>query len=133
MNLTLHLVRTDLVRMRGWIACWVGVLLMPILMGASWLMRSPLVDERWKPENTSAILAILQVVVGYILTIQLIHEHGIVGTRQFWLTRPISPGRLLGAKSITVLIMVGLLPVVVSLPWWLWCGFGAGQIVNAAA
>jgi hypothetical protein len=133
MNLTLHMVRNDFRRMRGWIGCWIGVLLLPIATGAMLLARNPLSETNWRLPNTLAILAGLQVVVGYILTIILIHEHGIVGTRQFWLTRPISRGRLLRAKTIGVVVVIGLLPVAVSLPWWLWCGFGVGQIANAAA
>ena len=78
------------------------------------------------------ILTLLQVLIGYMLALILLHEHRIVGTTQYWLTRPISRGRLLRAKAIGLFLMVGLLPVILSLPWWLWCGFNAGQILNAA-
>src|SRR3954468_1440711 len=39
---------------------------------------------------------------------------------------------MLQAKTLGVLLIVALIPVLVSLPWWLWCGLGAGQIAGAA-
>src|ERR1043166_4899007 len=48
-------------------------------------------------------------------------------------SRPISRGRLLLAKAVGAFAMVALIPVAVALPWWLWCGFSAGQVVQAAS
>lgn len=131
MNLTLHLVRSDLVRMRVWIACWAGVLLVPIAAGAMLLTRSPFHSEQWTLPDTLSILTGVELVVGYILTILLIHEHPVLGTTQFWVTRPISRWRLLAAKALAAFAIVGLVPVIVSLPWWLWCGFGLREIAGA--
>src|SRR5688500_2718808 len=133
MNLTLHLVLNDFRRMRVWLIGWTGMLLLPLAIGFMIVTREPSSATEWNLPDKMAILTGLQVLVGYMLALILLHEHRIVGTNQFWLTRPISRGRLLGAKAIGLFLMVGLLPVIVSLPWWLWCGFNAGQAINAAS
>ena len=132
MNLTLHLVLSDLRRMRVWLIVWIGVLLLPSVVGFMIVLGEPVRATEWALPDKVVLLTGLQALVGYMLTVILLHEHRIVGTTQYWLTRPISRGRLLRAKAIGVFLMVGLLPVVVSLPWWLWCGFNAGQLINAA-
>src|SRR5262245_19846351 len=111
MNLTLHMVRSDLVRMRVWIVCWAGVLLLPMVNGVVILSGSGPQAEPWIAGNRAAILTGFQAALGYLLTILLIQEHGLVGTSQFWLTRPISRGRLLGAKFVGVFLIVAFLPV----------------------
>src|ERR1043165_9512237 len=99
MNLTLHLVRKDLVRMRPWLACWVLLLLTPIAMAAWLLGNNPFTTGgEGRLPDVVFIITGAQLFVGYLLTILVIHEDGLVGTRQFWSTRPISRGRLLMAK-----------------------------------
>jgi hypothetical protein len=39
---------------------------------------------------------------------------------------------MLVAKALSAFVIVGLVPVAVSVPWWLWCGFGVGQMAAAA-
>jgi hypothetical protein len=133
MNLTLHIVRKDIVRMRVWIACWVALLLVPIVIGAMFIGKNPLADPTWTLPDKIFIITLVEVLVGYFLTILVIQEDSIVGTRQFWLTRPISRGRLLCAKAISAFVIVGLVPIAVSLPWWLWCSLGVTQMAGAAA
>lgn len=133
MNLTLHIVRNDLVRMRLWIALWAGLLLVPIAMGAALIGDERVLDLGWsRVRDTLAIITGVQVFMAYLLTILVLQEDSVVGAQAFWLTRPISRGRLLRAKTISVIAIVGLVPVAVLLPWWLWCGFDAGQIAAAA-
>lgn len=131
MNLTLHLVRHDFARMRPWIAIWVTVLVAPIVVGATLLARSPFGDT-WKAPDTLAVINGTQVFVAYLLTVILVHEHPLIGTTQFWLTRPISRRRLFAAKAIGAFLIVALPPLLVGLPWWLWCGFGVADIANVA-
>ena len=132
MNLTLNIVRKDLVRMRLWLACWAALLVAPILMGAWFVGHNPFEKRDGDLQSEVAILTGVQVFVAYLLTILVLQEDSVVGTRQFWLTRPISRARLLAAKALSVLVIVGLAPVAVSVPWWLGCGFTAGQMTEAA-
>lgn len=131
MNLTLHIVRTDLRRMRVWLICWLGMLLAPLVLVGTLLVQTPSAGS-WTAPRTFTILTVAQFVVGYLLTILLLHEHRLIGSTQFWLTRPISRGRLLQAKALGAFIVVALMPVAASLPWWLWCGFGGAEIFNAS-
>jgi hypothetical protein len=132
MNLTLHLVRYDLVRMRVWLIGWLVVLLLPIAAGTMLMVAGPVSAGRMPWQERLAILTGFQVLVGYILTLLVLQEHRLVGTSQFWLTRPIARGRLLASKLIGVTLMVALLPVLVSVPWWLWCGLGLAHMAQAA-
>ena len=133
MNLTLHLVLNDLRRMRVWLVGWTGVLLLSPLIGYVVATRDQSGVSEWHLPDQVTILTLLQVFVGYMLSLILLHEHRIVGTNQFWLTRPITRGRLLRAKAIGLFLTLGLWPAIVALPWWLWCGFSAGQLIDAAA
>lgn len=125
MNLTLNIVRKDLFRLRWWLLAWFAVLALPIGLGFQALGQNPFVGTEWRGLNDTLKAAIcLEILCGYLLVILLLQEDAIIGTRQFWLTRPIARGRLLLAKAIGVFLVLGLLPIAVSLPWWLWCGLG---------
>jgi hypothetical protein len=135
MYLTLHLVRHDLLRLRQWIAVWVAGLIVPLAIGGYFVGHNPFTTAAGGQRQLVELLPVIYGAIGllgYILTIQLIQEHPLIGTHQFWLTRPISRARLLRAKAIGAFLIVGLIPVVVSVPWWVWCGFGVPQIGSAA-
>ena len=133
MKLTLHIVRKDLVRMRAWIACWVALLLAPIGVGVLFIRTDWFSGVNWDLSEVLAIVTGVEVLFGYLLTILVIQEDGVVGTREFWKTRPISGARLVVAKFISLIVVVGLVPVLVMLPWWRWCGFGVQQIAAASS
>lgn len=132
MNLTLHIVRKDLRRLRWWLAAWVVLLLLPIALGAGLLANNPFRDEEWHLDNVLEWIHGLQFLVGYLLTILLLQDDAVLGTQQFWLTRPISRGRLFGAKMLGVFVVLALLPIAVALPWWLWHGIGLAPMAMAA-
>jgi hypothetical protein len=144
MNLTLHIVRKDLRRLRWWLLCWVLALLLPLALGVGFLQGSPFGDRSFAGksdefERALATIYFLEILFGYLLTILLLQDDTVLGTRQFWLTRPISRGRLLRAKLLGVFIILALIPILVSLPWWLWhrlsflqVGVGALEILVIA-
>jgi len=133
MKLILHLVRKDLARLRWWLVAWAGVLLLPILVGADFITHDPFRTADWNLPNVLHGFEALEVFVGYLLVLVLIEEDAVVGTRQFWLTRPISGGRLFAAKALGAIVILAGMPILVSLPWWLWCGLDARAIAIAAA
>jgi hypothetical protein len=134
MNLVLHIVGKDFRRLRVWLLLWLGVVALPMLLGVSLLVRGPFTgDDDWNLPNVHTALLALEGFVAYVLTLILIQEDAVMGTRQFWLTRPISRGRLLAAKTMGAIAMLWLLPIVLSLPWWWWCGFGVRDMAVAAA
>lgn len=132
MKLILHIVGKDLQRLRWWLFAWIGVLAAPVLTGFSALAHAPSFFGEWDVPKAHMALLGLEGLVAYVLTIVLIHEDALVGPQPFWLTRPIGRGRLFAAKAIGAAVILGLLPILVSLPWWLWCGFGIGEIAVAA-
>lgn len=71
--------------------------------------------------------------VGLILAAWLVMEDSLVDTQAFWLTRPISNVRLLGAKVVGALLMFGVFPVLVLTPVWLVSGFSFREWLWAAA
>jgi hypothetical protein len=129
MSRAFHIVGKDLRRLRWWLLVWTGVLALPIFLAVDALRWGPSIGEFWNPHEVAVGL---EVFVAYLLTIVLIQEDALVGTRQFWLTRPISGRQLLAAKTLGAMAILGVLPVAVSLPWWLWCGFGVSEIAVAA-
>src|SRR5688572_20523355 len=100
MNLTLHLVLNDFRRMRVWLIGWIGMLVFPLVIGFLLVTRDQSIGTEWNLPQKIEILSQLQVIFGYMLSLVLLHEHRVVGTNQFWLTRPISRKRLLVAKAI---------------------------------
>src|ERR1019366_679305 len=79
-----------------------------------------------------AILFGLRVAIGYLMIAALMFDDPLVGSTAFWPTRPISGPRLLVAKLLGCLLVFGLLPVLVTLPWWLYCGYGIRQVWEAS-
>jgi hypothetical protein len=65
------------------------------------------------------------------LVMGLILDDPVSDVDAFWITRPISGSRLLAAKAAT-LVLVWLVPVILTLPWWIGHGYGAGQVGRAA-
>ncbi|MEO6006041.1 MAG: hypothetical protein ABIZ04_06115 [Opitutus sp.] len=65
------------------------------------------------------------------LLMGLLHDDSVVALDVFWLTRPISGVELLAAKALGWM-MIGIVPVAVSVPFWLTHDFGWAQIGAAA-
>ncbi|MEN9401956.1 MAG: hypothetical protein RL091_659 [Verrucomicrobiota bacterium] len=129
MKLIWHIIRKDIARDRWAIGIWALLFLSQVLLG--FIARNPgQIDEDYflRLQLVSIGLVQLQVVMGYILVTRFVHADPVVGTTAFWLTRPIAPGRLLLAKGLGVLLVFALLPVLLFLPWWLYCSFSGRDV-----
>jgi Flp pilus assembly pilin Flp len=135
MKLIWHIVWKDLRALRGWLVLWIFVAALPVLDGFMLLYTPPETFRRsdWDAPVVYGFVCGLEILVAYTLTIVLIHADSLAGTRQFWVTRPISNGRLFVAKGIAAISILWGVPVVVSVPWWCWCGFTLSQMGAAAA
>ncbi len=133
MKLTWLIVWKDLARLRLALALWAAAFLWEYALGVR-LLAGNIPDlslfERLRLYDVVAFG--LQGVIGYILIAALIHEDPLVGSTAFWPTRPISALRLLGAKLIGCLVIFWVFPVLLALPWWLYCGYGAHDVLNAS-
>jgi hypothetical protein len=133
MRLTWNIVWKDLTRLRLPMALWACLFLWEFAIGVRLLRGStPDLNVFDRLRLYDYVAYGLQVAVSYILVAALIHEDPLVGSSAFWPTRPISGLRLLGAKLLGFLIIFGVFPAVVTLPWWLFCGYGAHEVFWAA-
>ncbi|HZZ20207.1 MAG TPA: hypothetical protein VFE25_12595, partial [Opitutaceae bacterium] len=79
-----------------------------------------------------AIRGGIEPLIAFVLVGWLVYEDPLAGSDGFWVTRPISGARLLGAKALSAVVLFVVLPILVNVPWWLSCGFGAAQVAQAA-
>jgi Flp pilus assembly pilin Flp len=135
MKLVWHIVWKDLRSLRWWLVLWLFVAALPVLDGFMLLYTPPETFRRsdWDAPVVYGFVCGLEVLVAYTLTIVLIHADSLAGSRQFWVTRPIGNGRLFAAKGIAAISILWGVPVLVSVPWWCWCGFTFRQMGAAAA
>lgn len=129
MKLIWHIIRKDIRREQWGLLLW--AMLFVGQMGIGVVVRRPVAFDpedgmRW--QLASIGLVWLQMGMGYVLVARLVQADALVGTSGFWPTRPISPLRLFVAKALGALLLFGLLPVVVLVPWWLYCNFGWREI-----
>jgi hypothetical protein len=129
MKLIWHIIRKDIVQFRWALLAWASLYAGQIGLGLSMLhMDHPNLEEAAWLQWGNWLLVFLQSATGYLLVTQFVQADGLAGTRMFWLTRPISARRLLAAKALGVLLVFAVLPVLLLLPWWLYCGFGARDL-----
>ncbi|HEY5079206.1 MAG TPA: hypothetical protein VII43_05140 [Opitutaceae bacterium] len=133
MNLTWHIVAKDFRRLRVPISVWMLAYVVQFAVGARLLSGAVFNPGAFQTNQaTCQFLSLIQFVVGFMLVPELIFDDPLVGTRAFWPTRPISGARLLGSKLLTCALLFGLLPSLISLPWWLYCGYGVSEIAHAS-
>lgn len=131
MKLTWHIFLKDLRRMRGLLGIWVLLLGGEVLLHG-WMLAADDPHLFWRMNMLGVVGGACNVGVAYFLVAMLVREDPLIGTGMFWATRPISGGRLLGAKAMGIALLFGVLPLAVRLPWWLWCGFGPAEIGTMA-
>lgn len=129
MKLIWHIIRKDIVRERWLLSLWVGLIVgrvsvgfAALYTGGDWLLLEQIHDG----------LQLVQVVLGYGIILRMVHADGLIGPKIAWATRPISGGRLLLAKVAGALLIFGLLPLLLQLPWWLACHFELSVLVRTA-
>ena len=134
MNLTLHLIRKDLRHFRLAALFWAILVAAQIILTNRLLLAGPS-DGDWYMLMSGFVnlLYFLGLVFGYLFAGMIVLADAPAGSVSHWQTRPVSGGRLLAAKTVTGILIIGVLPVLLWLPWWIYCGFGPGGIVQSAA
>ena len=133
MKLLWHIIKKDIVR-EGWVlALWALLFLAQAGVGATVLWGDG-ADMNWIPKAQFGSMALiwLQMGMGFVLVTRWVHADSLLSTREFWMTRPMAGARLLGAKVAGVILVFGLGPVALLLPWWLACGLGTEDIAWVA-
>jgi hypothetical protein len=133
MALIWHIIRKDLRRHLWILVFWALLFVAQVGLGLA-VLRVDHPSLEWSQwlQWSNWLLVFLQFVTGYFLVTQFVQEDELIGTRMFWLTRPISTRRLLAAKTLGVLLVFAVVPVLLLLPWWLYCGFGARDLLEVA-
>jgi hypothetical protein len=134
MRLIWHMVRKDLRTLR-FAAVLLAVAVATKLAVGFWMLRDPASAQRTLFDQilVMANVAIgLEMAVTWIATALLVRSDTPIGTTAFWMSRPISGGRLLAAKLFAAGVVFAGVPVLVTLPWWLMNGFGLREVWLAA-
>ena len=135
MNLTWHIFKKDLRALKWPLLLWTLLIAAKLGVGVLMLRTSGADVEQINSLMHLQVFAYLLAgleCVSFVLAAALIQEDLLVGTSAFWVTRPISGARLLRAKLLGLVLIFGLLPLLVTLPWWLWNGYGLREISWAA-
>lgn len=129
MSLTWHIVRKDFLRMRLPLALWAAVLIVKNELGVSLLHGDGVDFVHFDLVKAGGFLLLaLDMFMQVILVALLVQEDRVVSTDMFWATRPIGGGRLLAAKCAGAVLMFSGLPILISLRWWLACGYSGREI-----
>ena len=110
MKLVLHIFRKDFRHLRVYLAGWLGLLIVAPFVGTL----------EFRLQLFSIVLiAVLKIVLLAMIVSSLVHSDSLVGSRSFWLSRPVSATQLLAAKSFflagTLILPTLLVEVVILL------------------
>ena len=117
MKLAWHIIRKDLVRLKWILLLWAIVLIGGLALAA---LQASLDVEGYTPFYIAARVTLSGFVplIVFGMVMGLIHDDPVADIDAFWITRPISGGDLLIAKT-AAWALLGLVPVLVLLPFWL--------------
>jgi hypothetical protein len=132
-SLIWHIALKDLRRLRMPVALWTVVIAVKLGLGFRLLWKAGDFLTFDQIALAGNWLIGIEVLAGYLLVAAVLQEDVVVGSAAFWMTRPISNGRMLAAKALALGIIFGVVPFLITLPWWLACGYGGREIVLAAA
>ena len=135
MKLLLHIVRKDAARIRWLWLAWIVVLVAKVGVGLAFEFVG--MTFRSKLDLGSCVLiqgglVTADVIMTYLLAAWLVMEDAPMRPDHYARTRPLSRGDLLAAKSLGALLLLGLAPVLVWLPWWIYSGFGWAACLREA-
>ena len=131
MNLTFHIALKDVYRLRWALLLWVVTIASELALAS---IQATLDVEGHVPFYMSAwtLGNIFIPVIGYGLVMGLQDDDPVTEGDAFWMTRPITGGRLLSAKAL-VLALLCLVPVLVCVPFWLSHDFGLALLGPSSA
>jgi hypothetical protein len=129
MSLTWNIVRKDIYRLRWALVLWLVAL---TARGAFSGIQAVLDDEGSYPFARGAWLfgTVFCPIIAFGLVMAAQSDDPVADVDAFWITRPISGGRLLAAKAVLLALML-LLPVIVVTPLWISHGFSPHQLFRA--
>jgi hypothetical protein len=130
MSMVLHLVKWDVRRFRILLSVWLLLVAANALHDGIWPAIAVAMEARQTVAVTGNLLGMIQLLFSLVLIAQIVHEHPVVGTTAFWMTRPIPRRALLTAKLILLTASIIVLPAVAELV--LMIGYGVPPAAAAA-
>ena len=126
MSLILHLVRKDFYRSRLILGIWYLILILTVVTNAKRGQVLEGLDPAWEIPTVAEyrvgvllmvtqLLNLVDAVMRAAIVAKLVHEDSLVGSTAFWLSRPVSGGRLLASKAILVVLAMVVPPIVMQL------------------
>ena len=110
MNLTRHLIADDFRYLRLYLSAWWALLIsQAVLMGSYAQLFSGEGMWLFSPSFLGLLVAILKLCLLTLIVSAAVRKDATTGTTAFWLSRPISKGRLLASKSLFLALAL-LLP-----------------------
>lgn len=137
MNLAWHIAKKDMRRLAlptgGWLVVLVAAAIAFRVISPPAEGHAASAIDMWQKLAMiwGRLLEWLQIFIAGLLAGYLVIDDPLTDTNSFWLTRPISRGRLLAAKLMAAAVLFLAAPIALLLPVWLACGFGAGDIAAA--
>ena len=123
MNQTLNLIANDFRYLRLFLGLWLGlVILQAVLVGSYPQSFSSRGVWPFGPTVLGWLLAILKFCLLTVIVSQAVQKDSPVGSTAFWLSRPISRGRLLASKSLFLVLAVVLPTLLVEVVLLRVCG-----------
>lgn len=130
MSVAWHIIRKDLIRLRWILVLWVVLLIAGLGLPVS---QANLSYEEYFPFWIAAVVLLMGFLplLAFGLVMGLLHDDPVAEVDAFWITRPISGGQLLAAKLFGLLLFA-VIPVLVTVPFWLSYDYRWSQIGWAA-
>ena len=130
MNLVWHIALNDLRRLRVPVGFWFALIAAKIGLGLMLIFGVGFFEPLYFGSNA---LAVFEMVIGYLLVASVMHGDVLVGSTSFWMTRPVSNGRLFAGKLAGLAVIFAGIPLILTVPWWLICGYGGKEMLLASA
>lgn len=135
MSLAWHIARNDLRRLRWPIVAWIVVIAAKLGLGVL-LVLGVGADQSLELFETLSVasraMPVLEALLGYGLVASVVHGDLMLGTTAFWMTRPVSGARMLAGKAMGLAVIFGVVPIALTLPWWVGCGYGFREVIFGA-
>ena len=131
MNLTLHIALKDIYKLRWALLLWVVAIAGELALAT---IEATLDIEGHLPFYMAAwtLGNMFIPLIGYGLVMGLQDDDPVTEGDAFWMTRPITGGRLLSAKTL-VLCLLCFVPVLVCVPFWISHDFGLALLGRSSA
>lgn len=132
MSMVRHLISWDVRRFRLMLSVWLLLVAANALHDGVWPSMAVAMEAQRTVAVTGNLLGMIQLLFSMVLIAQIVHEHALVGTNAFWMTRPIPPHALLAAKLILLTVAFIVVPAIAEIMLMITYGVPAASVAAVA-